>query len=86
MKMDNNSAVSVESDRSSRYAIKNDDDSSRGESHSSPSNLTQLTANHRSSFIYASPDHGVRLRLQDLDLWGKFNSVTNEMIVTKSGR
>lgn len=26
------------------------------------------------------------LILQDFELWQKFNSVTNEMIVTKSGR
>lgn len=28
----------------------------------------------------------VVLNLQEVDLWNKFNQVTNEMIVTKSGR
>lgn len=28
----------------------------------------------------------VLLNLQEVDLWNKFNQVTNEMIVTKSGR
>lgn len=31
-------------------------------------------------------DHHVTLCLQDIDLWNKFNTATNEMIVTKSGR
>ena len=38
---------------------------------------------------HASSEHSydtVILNLQEVDLWNKFNQVTNEMIVTKSGR
>jgi hypothetical protein len=29
---------------------------------------------------------GVRIRLEEQGLWKKFNTLTNEMIVTKNGR
>jgi hypothetical protein len=33
-----------------------------------------------------SDSHQINMILQDSDLWQKFHNVTNEMIVTKSGR
>ena len=83
VKMDNNTHVSVDTERPSRYTLKNDSGSLEPliDVSSASISMTGNTSHHRSS-----SDQGITLTLQDIDLWSKFNSVTNEMIVTKSGR
>ena len=82
VKMDNNTHVSVDTERP-RYTLKSDSGSLEAliDVSSASISMTGNTSHHRSS-----SDEGITLTLQDIDLWSKFNSVTNEMIVTKSGR
>lgn len=47
---------------------------------------TELTPHHHHHDRYDDPSATVVLNLQEVELWNKFNQVTNEMIVTKSGR
>ena len=46
-------------------------------SHCHPQNMSDLSSGHES---------GPQTLLEDSQLWSKFKSLTNEMIVTKNGR